>query len=248
MVIWAVFAVDYIARLFLAPRRGLLSAHPRLPCVPGSSPNLSGPLPPSTVAVGADHGGCPTSQATVTSGRAHGKDDTLHRHCDRIVVVWRHPGVLERCPRYGRKTPAGKVTRRQVLAVLIIGANDLTHQIPPDEAAGNVGAAVRRLRDARAEVVVAPEPDLRIVPHVPASLRPRVHDRSELLRARQIKAVQEAGGRVADEDAATSVAFAADRSLFSGDAFHPSGAGYRVIVEALLPVVLAAAGLPAAEH
>jgi lysophospholipase L1-like esterase len=29
--------------------------------------------------------------------------------------------------------------------------------------------------------------------------------------------------------------------LFSGDRFHPSGAGYRVIAEALMPVVLEAA-------
>jgi lysophospholipase L1-like esterase len=133
------------------------------------------------------------------------------------------------------------------VAVLIIGANDLVHQVPPDQAAGDLGAAVRRLRDAGAEVVVAPAPDLSIVPFVPDSLRTLVRGRSKLLRIRQAKAVQDAGGRVADEDAATSVAFAADRSLFSGDAFHPSGAGYRAIVEALLPVVLAAADLPAAE-
>jgi lysophospholipase L1-like esterase len=95
---------------------------------------------------------------------------------------------------------------------------------------------------------VAPAPDLSAVPHVPVAVRPVLRVASERLRARQVEAVRSAGGRVADEDGETSAAFAADRSLFSGDAFHPSSAGYRVIVDALLPAVLAAADLPAAEH
>jgi lysophospholipase L1-like esterase len=92
-------------------------------------------------------------------------------------------------------------------------------------------------------VVVAPAPDLSAVPHVPPALRPVVRAGSDLLRSRQTEAVLAAGGRVADQDGSTSAAFAADRSLFSGDSFHPSGAGYRVIVDALLPVVLAAVDL-----
>jgi len=133
------------------------------------------------------------------------------------------------------------------LAVVVIGANDLTHRVPPEQAARDLGDAVRRLREAGSEVVVAPAPDLSVVPQVPAPLRPAVRAGSDLLRSRQTEAVLAAGGRIADQDGSTSAAFAADSSLFSGDSFHPSGAGYRVIVDALTPVVLAALGLPAAE-
>jgi lysophospholipase L1-like esterase len=126
------------------------------------------------------------------------------------------------------------------VAVLVIGANDLTHRVPPDVAAGHLGDAVRRLRDGGAEVVVAPAPDLSIVPHVPPALRGLVRAGSTLLRSRQVREVRAAGGHVADPDGATSAAFEADRSLFSGDAFHPSSNGYQVIVASLLPVVLAA--------
>jgi lysophospholipase L1-like esterase len=39
----------------------------------------------------------------------------------------------------------------------------------------------------------------------------------------------------------TSAAFAADRSLFSRDRFHPSSAGYAMIANMLAPAVRAAA-------
>ncbi len=136
---------------------------------------------------------------------------------------------------------------RPDVAVVVIGANDLTHRVPPEQAARDLGDAVRRLREAGAEVVVAPAPDLSVLPQIPAALRPVVRAGCDLLRSRQREAVLAAGGRIADEDGSTSAAFAADHSLFSGDSFHPSGAGYRLIVDTLLPVLLAALDLPAAD-
>jgi lysophospholipase L1-like esterase len=49
------------------------------------------------------------------------------------------------------------------------------------------------------------------------------------------------GGRVADPDQRASRAFAADPTLFSADRFHPSSAGYAVIADSLLPVLMDAA-------
>ena len=126
------------------------------------------------------------------------------------------------------------------VAVIVIGANDISHRVPPAEAAGELGSAVRRLREAGAEVVVAPAPDLSVVPQVPAAYRAVVKAGSGLLRTAQVTAVTAAGGRVADADGATSTAFGADAGLFSGDSFHPSSAGYAVIADALLVEVLAA--------
>jgi lysophospholipase L1-like esterase len=127
------------------------------------------------------------------------------------------------------------------LAVVVIGANDLTHFIPPDQAAQELAEAVRRLRVAGAEVVVAPAPDLSSVPYVPVALRAAVRAAGELLRQRQLIVVLEEGGRIADPDQRASRAFATDSSLFSEDRFHPSSAGYAVIADSLLPVLAQAA-------
>lgn len=127
------------------------------------------------------------------------------------------------------------------VAVIVIGANDLTHLVPVEEAVQALGDAVRRLRAAGAEVVVAPAPDFSAVPHVPPFLQPVVRAASLQLREEQCVAVMAAGGRLADLDARTARAFGSDPSLFSADRFHPSSAGYAVIAAALLPEVLAAA-------
>ncbi|WP_280530192.1 SGNH/GDSL hydrolase family protein [Nocardioides dongkuii] len=139
---------------------------------------------------------------------------------------------------------AGQVRRAQParpdVAVIVIGANDLTHRTPPRDAAADLGAAVRALRSAGARVVVAPAPDLSSVPHVPAAMRPAVRRASEELRALQVAAVEAEGGLVADADHRTSRAFAEDPTLFSADRFHPSSRGYAVIAASLLPAVLEA--------
>jgi len=132
-------------------------------------------------------------------------------------------------------------TWKPVLAVVVIGANDLTHLTPVDQAAQDLAQAVRRLRAVGAEVVVAPAPDLSAVPHVPVALRTAVRAAGEFLRQRQETAVLAEGGRIADPDQRASRAFAADPSLFSADRFHPSSAGYAVIADSLLPVLAEAA-------
>lgn len=130
---------------------------------------------------------------------------------------------------------------RPSLVVIVIGANDLTHLEPVPRAVQALSEAVRRLRAAGAEVVVAPAPDLSAVPHVPVFLREAVRAAGEQLRTQQVTAVLAAGGRVADPDQRASRAFATDPSLFSADRFHPSSAGYAVIADTLLPVLLDAA-------
>lgn len=127
---------------------------------------------------------------------------------------------------------------RPDVAVVVIGANDLTHLEPVEQAVRDLAAAVRRLRAAGTEVVVAPAPDLSAVPHVPVFLRDVVRAAGEQLRASQSAAVLTEGGRVADPDQAASRAFAADRTLFSADRFHPTSRGYAVIADAILPAVL----------
>lgn len=127
------------------------------------------------------------------------------------------------------------------LALIIIGANDLTHFVPPQQAAAQLAEAVRALRAAGAEVVVAPAPDLSVVPWVPVQMRPVVRAASVTLQQAQTKAALAAGARVADIGPPPAAGFTVEQALFSADRFHPSSAGYAVIATALAPTVRAAA-------
>jgi lysophospholipase L1-like esterase len=127
------------------------------------------------------------------------------------------------------------------LALIIIGANDLTRFVPPEQAAAHLADTVRRLRDTSAEVVVAPAPDLSVVPWVPVQMRALVRAGSQLLHDAQSRVAVSTGARVADIGMTSAAGFALDQGLFSADRFHPSSAGYAAIASALAPAVRAAA-------
>jgi lysophospholipase L1-like esterase len=127
------------------------------------------------------------------------------------------------------------------LALILIGANDLARFVPAEQAAAELGAAVRALRAGGTDVVVVPAPDMSSVPFVPAAFRSTVQAACRLLQQRQEQIAARAGASVAHVAAEVAGAFAADPAMFSTDRFHPSSAGYARIAAALAPSVLAAA-------
>ncbi|MFE2755244.1 SGNH/GDSL hydrolase family protein [Actinosynnema sp. NPDC059335] len=127
------------------------------------------------------------------------------------------------------------------LALVVIGANDLTSFTPPAVGAGLLHDAVAALRRAGGEVVVATAPDLGVLSHVPPAYRAFVSQASGLYARAQADAVVRAGGVVAAPGRDLLDRFAADPRLFAADRFHPSPAGYALIADALAPRVLAAA-------
>jgi lysophospholipase L1-like esterase len=131
-----------------------------------------------------------------------------------------------------------RVTAPVDVALLVVGANDLTHQVPPVQAAAALGSAVRDVRAAGATVLVVPTPDLSSVALVPPAFRAVVAGICDQLRARQTVAAERVGALVAPVAPELSRRFAADPSLFSADRFHPSSAGYALIAEALAPHLL----------
>jgi lysophospholipase L1-like esterase len=126
------------------------------------------------------------------------------------------------------------------LALIVIGANDLTALVPTAVGARLLHDAVTELRRVGARVVVATAPDLSMVPHVPAAYRAVVAAASEHYARAQGEAVLRAGGIVAPVGRELATKFAADHDLFSSDRFHPSPAGYALVASALGPYLEAA--------
>jgi lysophospholipase L1-like esterase len=136
------------------------------------------------------------------------------------------------------------LTVRPHVAVIMIGANDVTHFVRPQVSARLLADAVRRLREVGTEVVVGTCPDLGTVKPLGPPLRQYARRMSRELAGAQDICVREAGGRPVPFGILLGPAFDADPDrYFSEDRFHPSTAGYVACARALLPEVLAAAGL-----
>jgi lysophospholipase L1-like esterase len=134
---------------------------------------------------------------------------------------------------------------RPHVAVIMIGANDVTHLVRPQKSVRLLTDAVLRLRAAGTEVVVGTCPDLGTVQPIPAPLRHLVGRMSRELAAAQSIAVRQAGGRPVPLAEILGRLFGTHPELFfSDDRFHPSAVGYAACAHALLPAVLDAFGLP----
>jgi len=130
------------------------------------------------------------------------------------------------------------------VATIFIGANDVTSQTPPGVAVRHLAKAVRRLREAGAEVVVGTCPDLGTVRPIGQPLRWVTRRWSRQLAAAQTVMVVEAGGRTVAFADLLGPEFATNPTeMFGPDRFHPSDRGYAQAAYAVLPSVCAALGL-----
>jgi lysophospholipase L1-like esterase len=129
------------------------------------------------------------------------------------------------------------------LAVIMIGANDLTHADSRVAAVRYLADAVRALRAAGAEVVVGTCPDLGAVQPIRPPLRWLARHWSRQLATAQTIAVVEAGGWTVSLGDLLGPRFSAEPlRFFGGDRYHPSAEGYAAASAALLPTTLAALG------
>lgn len=130
------------------------------------------------------------------------------------------------------------------VAVVLIGANDVTHSVLPSASVRHLSEAVRRLREAGVAVLVGTCPDLGTIKPIAPPLKQVARAWSRRLAAAQTIAVVEAGGRTVSVGSILGPEFAAAPAiLFGPDQFHPSADGYRSLVTVLLPSTLAALGL-----
>lgn len=130
------------------------------------------------------------------------------------------------------------------VAVILVGANDVTHRVRPSESVRLLEQGVRRLREAGVEVVVGTCPDLGTIEPIAPPLRQVARSWSRRLAAGQTIAVVEAGGRTVSLGSVLGPEFSASPAvLFGPDRFHPSARGYASMASVLLPSVLAAVGV-----
>lgn len=130
------------------------------------------------------------------------------------------------------------------VAVILVGANDVTHRIRPSVSVRHLADAVTALREGGVEVLVGTCPDLGTVRPIPQPLRQVARAWSRRLAAAQTIAVVEAGGRTVSLGSILGPEFAAAPAVFFGpDHFHPSAQGYRSLAAVLVPSLLASVGL-----
>jgi len=130
------------------------------------------------------------------------------------------------------------------VAVILVGANDVTHRIDKSIAVRHLEQTVSALRAVDCEVIVGTCPDLGTIEPVAQPLRLLARRWSRDLAAAQTVAVVGAGGRTVSLGDLLGPQFATfSEEMFSPDRFHPSPAGYARVASALLPSVCDALGL-----
>ncbi|WP_285757931.1 SGNH/GDSL hydrolase family protein [Nocardiopsis ansamitocini] len=130
------------------------------------------------------------------------------------------------------------------LAVVFVGANDVTHRIRPADAVAHLQYVVRELVGAGTAVVVGTCPDLGTVQPFAQPLRYIARRASRQLAAAQTIAVVEEGGRTVSLSDLLSDDFQLyPDEMFGPDRFHPSARGYAQAATAVLPSACAALGL-----
>ncbi|MFC9982247.1 SGNH/GDSL hydrolase family protein [Gordonia sp. NPDC127522] len=174
-----------------------------------------------------------------------------------VQIARRVAAETDRVVRYANKAIVGATSKglaaqieamfvhheRPDVAVILVGANDVTARNSPLPSARRLGEAVRALVDEGAKVVVGTCPDFGVVTAIPQPLRMVLRRWGLTLAAAQRSAVRAAGGRpVPLADLLTEEFLARPEHMLSPDRFHPSAAGYELAADILVPEVLASIG------
>jgi lysophospholipase L1-like esterase len=129
------------------------------------------------------------------------------------------------------------------VAVLMLGANDVTALNGISQSAQRLAVTVRKLRARGAIVIVGTCPDLGMIAAIPQPLRSLAHARTSQLARAQAAAVRAAGGVPVPLAHLLAPKFrAAPELMFSADGFHPSATAYALAADALLVALCEALG------
>lgn len=174
-----------------------------------------------------------------------------------VQITRRLAAETGRVVRYGNKAIVGATSKgleaqidamliageRPDIAVILVGANDVTATNGIRASANRLGRAVRLLRASDVEVIVGTCPDFGMITAIPQPLRTVLRRWGLRLAAAQRGAVRAAGGRpVPLADLLAKDFRERPEHMFSPDQYHPSAAGYALAADILLPEVLESIG------
>ncbi|MDX6276262.1 MAG: hypothetical protein QOJ72_390 [Nocardioidaceae bacterium] len=172
-----------------------------------------------------------TPAGQIGLGVAHVLDAPVEMRC-RAVVGAQTSDLMEQIDLAGDFQPD--------VAVIVVGTNDVTHQVRPSTSARQLAEVVTRLSEAGCEVVVGTCPDLGTVRPIRQPLRLVARLLSRQLAREQTVAVVNAGGRAVSLAGLLGKVFDEKRDImFGADRFHPSATGYANMVSVLIPAVTA---------
>lgn len=207
-----------------------------------AAPGVSASRPPIRLAMLGDSTaagyGVQRDRDTPAAQIAIGISDTARRpvHVTNVAVVGAESSDLP--------AQLANLGRSWVeLAIIMIGANDVTELTKPALAVPYLEDLVRQLRARGTEVVVGTCPDLGTIRPIAQPLRAYARRLSRRMAREQTVAVVRAGGRTVSLGDMLGPLFMQRLELFSADRFHPSEAGYAEAARALLPSALDALGL-----
>jgi lysophospholipase L1-like esterase len=130
------------------------------------------------------------------------------------------------------------------VAVMMLGANDITALNGISQSARRLALTVRKLRARGAIVVVGTCPDLGVISAIPQPLRSLAHSRGAQLARAQAAAVRSECGIPVPLAQLLAPQFREKReAMFSADGFHPSPIAYELAAERLLYAVCGELGL-----
>jgi hypothetical protein len=137
------------------------------------------------------------------------------------------------------------IAAKPEIAIILIGANDVTHRVRVSIAVGHLAKAVTTLRRAGADVVVCTCPDLGTIRPIQPPLRWLARRWSREMAAAQTIAAVEAGARTVSLGDLLGPQFAsAPDRMFGADRFHPSAIGYAAAAGVILPTAISALSEP----
>lgn len=213
--------------------------------------------PPNGTGVWGQGQGRPLTLAMIGDSSAVGRGVDLVTETPGVLVAHSLSGFAGRRVRLVQVAVSGSessdlalqlgrvLPERPDVAVIMIGANDVTARIPTGVAVEHLRQAVLALRQVGCEVVVGTCPDLGTLRPVPQPLRLFGRRWSRQLAAAQTVAVVQAGGRTVSLGSLLGPEFEIRPELFSLDQFHPSAEGYAAAAAVMLPSVAAALDIPA---
>jgi lysophospholipase L1-like esterase len=205
------------------------------PTVPSGSQTIFGKGSPLRFVVLGD-------STSVSQGGEYSRGyavQTAEYLAQRTTVTWANVGVSgARAKDVAEKQVPQVLKYKPDIALVAVGANDVTHGTPVMAVKKSLSVTIDQLRQAnpKVHIILTGAPDMGSVPRFPQPLRWYMGARTNALNKMVTRLSKEKHVAFAPIAEKTGQAFRANPKLFAADKFHPTTEGYELWV----PVIIAA--------